>query len=588
MMKRRVPQLALVLFGLFSSASVTLAQQTTYSFTGVPFTTFALGNTCPPTCTITGSFTVSQPLPPNINLPVATIDGSGTFTPESFAFTNGVETITNATAKDSGFAVNTDANGNIVQWNFYAENSATYIFGFYFPGQDSQVGFNDISGEGYFDAIGVPTGTWSSRLRISPRIAVLLPITGSPFSATFAASGGVPPYSWSASGLPEGLDLFPAGGDASIEGVPTAPSADVPFSIEGELLGLLPDEFRLTLSDVTGTSVTQSYDITVFFGGWGSAISETTKQNAFDSCVTQALSGLAITLATIVCEALPPCAPEGTVAVPEISIVVGNQLENAVSSGLLALDPPDSNFTVIAAPQPISTPPIVANGSISAGLAVALNKLLANDSSEISLKLASLTSLNRNAGAQVAHNVIWQMNQLQAAKWYSLQLSSLMAKDSSLRQAVSSSLSGTSIDIAIDPNAVNLAQQQVAQVGFTSAQTSFLMAGGMTQDQLPFLRNIIANANITFTAVDLAGTFVDPATISAITQEAASYATFGADRNNDGIVNCSDLLVVKQAFGTVRGQAAYTPMADVNDDGVVNILDLSLVSKQLPAGTVCQ
>ena len=129
MLKRRVVQLSLPLLGLFIFAGVAQAQQTTYYFVSVPFTIFALGASCPPTCRITGSFTVSQPLPPNINLPVGIIDGSGTFTPTSFTFTNGVETITNTTASFSGFAVNTDANGNIVQWNFYAENSATYIFG---------------------------------------------------------------------------------------------------------------------------------------------------------------------------------------------------------------------------------------------------------------------------------------------------------------------------------------------------------------------------------------------------------------------------------------------------------------------------
>jgi hypothetical protein len=160
MLKRRVVQLSLPLLGLFIFAGVAQAQQTTYYFVSVPFTTFSPGTNCPPTCRITGSFTVSQPLPPNINLPVNIIDSSGTFTPTSFTFTDGVRTITNTTATISGFAVNTDANGNIVQWNFYAQNSTFYVFGFYFPDTDSQAGFANNSGGAYFDARGVPTGTW--------------------------------------------------------------------------------------------------------------------------------------------------------------------------------------------------------------------------------------------------------------------------------------------------------------------------------------------------------------------------------------------------------------------------------------------
>jgi hypothetical protein len=42
---------------------------------------------------------------------------------------------------------------------------------------------------------------------------------GSPVSATFAASGGVPPYTWSATGLPAGLSVSAAG---ALSGSPTA------------------------------------------------------------------------------------------------------------------------------------------------------------------------------------------------------------------------------------------------------------------------------------------------------------------------------------------------------------------------------
>lgn len=51
---------------------------------------------------------------------------------------------------------------------------------------------------------------------------------------------------------------------------------------------------------------------------------------------------------------------------------------------------------------------------------------------------------------------------------------------------------------------------------------------------------------------------------------------------------CSDLQLVKAAFGSKRGQPAYNPSADVNNDGVVNIIDLSSVARALPAGAACR
>ncbi len=63
--------------------------------------------------------------------------------------------------------------------------------------------------------------------------------------------------------------------------------------------------------------------------------------------------------------------------------------------------------------------------------------------------------------------------------------------------------------------------------------------------------------------------------------------TGAGDLNGDGVVNCSDLGLVRAAFGKSRGQVGYNAAADVNGDGIVNILDLSLESKRLPAGLVC-
>jgi hypothetical protein len=60
------------------------------------------------------------------------------------------------------------------------------------------------------------------------------------------------------------------------------------------------------------------------------------------------------------------------------------------------------------------------------------------------------------------------------------------------------------------------------------------------------------------------------------------------DVNGDSVVNCSDVSLVKAAYGKKAGQAGYNPSADFNGDGFVNIQDLQIVTHQLPAGTSCQ
>jgi hypothetical protein len=60
------------------------------------------------------------------------------------------------------------------------------------------------------------------------------------------------------------------------------------------------------------------------------------------------------------------------------------------------------------------------------------------------------------------------------------------------------------------------------------------------------------------------------------------------DVNGDGVINCTDLDIVKAAFGKSAGQPGWDARADVNHDGVINVLDLAFVSQRLSTGTHCQ
>jgi trimeric autotransporter adhesin len=52
-------------------------------------------------------------------------------------------------------------------------------------------------------------------------------------------------------------------------------------------------------------------------------------------------------------------------------------------------------------------------------------------------------------------------------------------------------------------------------------------------------------------------------------------------------VNCTDVAIVKAAYGKRAGQAGYDARADVNGDKIVNVTDLATVTRALPAGTRC-
>jgi len=111
----------------------------------------------------------------------------------------------------------------------------------------------------------------------------------------------------------------------------------------------------------------------------------------------------------------------------------------------------------------------------------------------------------------------------------------------------------------------------------------------------PYLTNTTATqANFTGQAGNTYG-FISIATDSAgnieVKQpvaEASILVSLPGDVNGDGVVNCTDVDIVKAAFGTKVGQPGYNREADTNNDGVVNILDLAYVSQHLPAGTKCQ
>jgi len=103
-------RLALALLGASGAAS---AQETTYDYTGNPFTDVAGQYTTSDLVSV--SITLAAPLGDNLNL------DSDSETPLSFTFSDGVQTITPANADYPEFHFSTNSAGVITQWDVQAQ-----------------------------------------------------------------------------------------------------------------------------------------------------------------------------------------------------------------------------------------------------------------------------------------------------------------------------------------------------------------------------------------------------------------------------------------------------------------------------------
>jgi YVTN family beta-propeller protein len=99
-----------------TGADVPVVASTTYNITGNPFATFTGGASCAPDCNVTGSFTLAQPLAPNLS--------NATITPTSFSFSVGTSNLTQANTTSASFAsISTDASGSLTSWSISLSNA---------------------------------------------------------------------------------------------------------------------------------------------------------------------------------------------------------------------------------------------------------------------------------------------------------------------------------------------------------------------------------------------------------------------------------------------------------------------------------
>jgi probable HAF family extracellular repeat protein len=445
------------------------------------------------------------------------------------------------------------------------------------------VGINDSSevvGFATTAFLAIPAET--SSLVTYPQSRVYSYPSGSPATYIFAANGGVPAYSWKAANLPDGLTLIATGNTAAVTGRSDVPS---PLSALNGMSLILPSLFEIETADQSGQAQTNFYLAAVPAYAFPQFFENGAEQNLSDAAETRMLIGLQAAIGIQSCGTGTACQ---TVVQKALNPALLSSTEASLSEFANSLGLPDSNFKSIVMPQQPVLEPITPGGDLSPDLVAALNNLILNEQQQTAFYFALLGSLDRASGAALAHDEYWRLKQLQTAKWYALQLTSMQGSEPTLLQAVATALSGTTLDLKLDPQLVASTRRQIAQSGFTSDQTALLLKAGITQGELPFLQRAIAGTNYLPTANSLSEALQSQWFVTAAKQAALALASFGGDRNNDGKVDCSDVALVKAAMSTREGDPGFNVMADVNTDGAVDDLDLSWVVKQLPAGLSCQ
>lgn len=148
----------------------------TYSYTGNPFTTVGGTITCPPACSISGSFSVPSQLPANDSNFVISNYGSPSLYP--YSFTSGDITITGTNGGSGLVSVSTDSNGSIVSWDVDLSRGLSGVGYFQIFSQPPGDTFTEHNIGGYLAGVGsnsASPGTWILTSPVSePSAAALL------------------------------------------------------------------------------------------------------------------------------------------------------------------------------------------------------------------------------------------------------------------------------------------------------------------------------------------------------------------------------------------------------------------------------
>jgi hypothetical protein len=187
---------------------------------------------------------------------------------------------------------------------------------------------------------------------------------------------------------------------------------------------------------------------------------------------------------------------------------------------LLAEDPSDPNFTVIAQPVIPTLPPITPSGNLTAAEAAAFNALFTNEAQAIGYTRAIITSYNRAQGAFDAGNSFWLGQQLQAVHQYQGTLVLLLQTEITLRTNLVNLLSADPgiLPVTITPSQVLQFETSVVSNGLPASIVETLTQLGADSAAIDNIRMIAIVQDINAVAGNYPAKIADPQLIDAIRQ----------------------------------------------------------------------
>ena len=201
-----------------------------------------------------------------------------------------------------------------------------------------------------------------------------------------------------------------------------------------------------------------------------------------------------------------------TAAVGVVSNVFGILSDlSSITLSLLARDPPDPNFTVIAQPIVPTLPTLTVGPNITQAEADTLNALVNNQGQIIAYAHAIKISVDRAQGASDAGNTFWETKQVNAINAYSKQLAFLLAVQPGLMANTKQALQAAGLQtIAVSPTNVLNFEKSIASKGLSAAQLQTLTQFGATSAEIDQVRRLMIVQDTQAASGSFPDRFTDP------------------------------------------------------------------------------
>jgi hypothetical protein len=217
-----------------------------------------------------------------------------------------------------------------------------------------------------------------------------------------------------------------------------------------------------------------------------------------------------------------------------LDVTTAPEFAKAAYFELLAEDPPDPNYTVIAQPVTPTLPgqPITVASGFSQQVVNDLNALVQNLENELALLQVIPTSVNRVAGAVAAGSQVWQRAQAQAVQQYASELIPLLNNEPSLRATLAQDLTASGLRFTFNAasvaNLMGLSAQNGLPSGLATALTQLGLGAAAQQAIIQSLSSIDPSTVAALGTGNFPQALVDPSLSAAIAAASNALGTLAA------------------------------------------------------------